>query len=140
MRDLEIATEELKNSSHSLIVAKNGRIIMRKNEGGIKPLFDAVLELGDEMNHSSVADRVIGKAAAALCISGGITGVYTPVMSRAAVRLLAENGIVHSTDLMVPGIMNRDKTDLCPLEKLTSGADSWEEVLDIVREFAKRTI
>lgn len=137
MKDLEIATERLKNSGYSLIVVKNGDVIFKGNDGGIKPLFNAVKELGDDMNQSCIADRVIGKAAAALCVAAGVTGIYTPVMSRAVVKLLVQNRIVYSTDLLVPGIMNQNKTDLCPLEKLTSHTENWEEILDIVNGFIK---
>ena len=30
--------------------------------------------------------------------------------------LLADNGIIHSTHLLVPWILNKDKSDLCPLK------------------------
>lgn len=92
------------------------------------------------MRGSCVADKVIGKAAAALCVLGGVKGVYTPVMSRDAKGLLADNGIIHSTTLLVPGILNKDRSDLCPLEKLTADTDDYKDIYSIVKEFLGRPI
>jgi hypothetical protein len=138
MRDLKTATERLKGSGDSLVLVKKGRILLSRQDGGIRPLFNAVTDLGEEMRGSCVADKVIGKAAAALCIFGGVSGIYTPVISRAAAELLAENGIVYSADLFVTGILNRDKSDLCPLERLTAGTNNWMDIVEIVREFMNR--
>ena len=138
MKDLATATERLNRSSDSLVVVKDGNILISKQKGGIRPLFDAVSELGDEMEGSCVADKVMGKAAAALCISAGVKGVYTPVMSRAAKGLLANNGIIHSTHLLAPWILNKDRSDLCPLEKLTMGTDNWKDIVEIVKEFVSK--
>jgi hypothetical protein len=138
MKDLATATERLKRSSDSLVVVKDGNILISTQKGGIRPLFDAVSELGYKMEGSCIADKVIGKAAAALCISAGVKGVYTPVMSRAAKGLLANNGIIHSTHLLVPWILNKDRSDLCPLEKLTMETDNWMEIVEIVKEFLSK--
>lgn len=138
MKDLATATEKLRTSGDSLVVVKDGNILTSKQNGGIRPLFDAVSELGDEMEGSCIADKVIGKAAAALCISAGVKGVYTPVMSRAAKGLLADNGIIHSTHLLVPWILNKDKSDLCPLEKMTMGTDDWKDIVEIVKDFVTK--
>ncbi len=138
MRDLEIATRQLKNSSYAFVAVKDGNVICCKEGGGIKPLLHAIDELGEDMKGSCVADKVIGKAAAALCVFGGVIGIYTPVMSRSAVGILEENGVVYSADYMAQGILNKDKSDLCPLEKLTADADCCEDILDIVREFTGR--
>ena len=138
MKDLATATERLRTSGDSLVVVKDGNILTSKQNGGIRPLFDAVSELGDEMEGSCIADKVIGKAAAALCISAGVKGVYTPVMSRAANELLANNGIIHSTHLLAPWILNKDRSDLCPLEKLTMGTDNWKDIVEIVKEFVSK--
>ncbi|MDD2573757.1 MAG: DUF1893 domain-containing protein [Bacillota bacterium] len=135
MRDLETATERLKESSDSLIVVKDGHVLLSKDEGGIRPLFNALSELGEDMKGSCIADKVIGKAAAALCVFAGAAGVYTPVMSKAAVRLLADNGIVYSMDLLVPGVLNKDKADLCPLEKMTANTDDYRKIYEMVKGF-----
>ena len=135
MKDLATAMERLKQSSDTLVVVKDGQIIHSSQRGGIRPLFDAVSDLGEDMKGSSVADKVMGKAAAALCISAGVRGVHTPVMSRAAQALLTDRGIPYTTDLLVAGILNKNKSDLCPLEKLTAETDCPEGIAGIVKQF-----
>lgn len=135
MRDLAIATEKLKTSGDSLIVVKDGLVLLSKKGGGIGPLFDALLELGERMKGSCVADRVIGKAAAALCVFSKIKKVYTPVLSKTAVELLVNNKIIYSTDFLVPGILNKDRTGFCPLESITADMEDHREIYDAVKKF-----
>ncbi len=135
MRDLEIATKKLKEGKDSLVIVKDGLILLSKKGMGIRPLFDAITELGYDAKGGSIADRVIGKAAAALCIYAEVNGVYTPVLSKPAMELLIKDGIHYSMDSLVPGILNKEQRDLCPLEKITADIDGYRDIVSIVKEF-----
>ncbi len=135
MRDLEIATEKLRKDDVSLVVVKDGLILLSKKGMGIRPLFDGFSELGMNAKGSFIADRVIGKAAAALCIHAGVHGVYTPVLSKPAAELLKGKGIFCSTDSLVPGILNKERTDFCPLEKITADIDNYRDMVNVVKIF-----
>ena len=139
MEDLKIAMEMFENSDDSLIIVKDRRILLSKKGGGIGPLFDACCELGGQMKGSSIADKVVGKAAAALCVYAGIKRLYTPVLSSKAISLLEKNGIDYTTDKLTPGILNKDRSDFCPLEKMTEEEDEAERICDIVKGFVRGT-
>jgi len=92
-------------------------------------------ELKEEINGSAIADKVIGKAAAMLCVYGRIKAVYTPVISSCALDVLKENEILVITEKVVPAIMNKDFSDACPLEKISDKLTSSEVSIDIIKDF-----
>ena len=73
-----------------------------------------------------VIDKVIGKAAAFICILRNVKAVYTPVASESAKILLAEKGIDLQAKKVIPEIRNSNKTDQCPMEKMADAAGSPE--------------
>ena len=87
---------------------------------------------------ASIADKVIGKAAAALMVLGGIKKVYTDVISSSALALLRDAKVEVTFGQMVPFIQNRDQTGWCPLEKKCSQKDSAEEILPLIKEFIEK--
>ena len=74
-----------------------------------------------------VADRRVGKAAAALLIKGGVKSVYTPLVCTPARDMLEDAGIALVARDEIPYMVNADSTGLCPLEKLLVCATTAEE-------------
>ncbi len=74
-----------------------------------------------------IADKVVGKAAAALLIQAGAYAVWTGTISQSALTLFSHVGattadgpaatvaVTYAT--VVDHIMNRDRTDWCPMER-----------------------
>lgn len=63
-------------------------------------------------------DRVVGLAAARLIAhSGMIAKVNTPVSSEQAKSHLCQAGIAVNADSVVPKILNKDRTTMCPMER-----------------------
>ena len=73
-------------------------------------------EDSDFLKGASVADKVVGKAAAALMILGEVGELHADVVSRPALDLFADSGVRVSYGTAVPHIINRTKTGWCPLE------------------------
>ena len=105
----------------SCVVARDGVIVGKETGRGIKP----ILKLLDEgkLAHALVVDKVIGRAAAAVCIAGNARRVHASIMGADAATLLKERGVEASADKMVPKILNRDLTDGCPMEQAVDGLD-----------------
>jgi hypothetical protein len=72
---------------------------------------------------ASAADKIVGVAAAKLCVYTGLVSVFAVTISEAGIRVLEDNNIVCLFERKVSNILNRSKTDVCPFEKLaiTSG-------------------
>ncbi|SBV91149.1 DUF1893 domain-containing protein [uncultured Dysgonomonas sp.] len=105
---------------------------------GVSDLYDMVKNKPGFLKGASIADKVVGKAAAALMILGGIDQLYTDIISLSALILLREASIEADFKRVVPFISNRDKTGWCPLERLCYNESSAEAILPLIDEFLNK--
>lgn len=115
MSDLTQALTLLREGNHTCVLCC-GTICDTDTRRGIAPLL---LRIRDEVNLQgfSVADRVIGKAAAMLCVYSGVQAVYGSVMSRSAEAFLQTHGVACTYDVLTEHIMNRKGDGICPMEE-----------------------
>ncbi len=113
MNNLDKAKEMLKDNSLALV--KNEKVYLSDLKG-VKPLLD-FLKNNVDLEGFSLADKVIGKGVAFLILKAKIKNVYTKIISKPALDLLIKNDIEVYYDLLIENIINRTKTDLCPIEK-----------------------
>ncbi|MBN1997411.1 DUF1893 domain-containing protein [candidate division KSB1 bacterium] len=122
----------------SIVIEKNGKTIFESVEPMLKPLYICLNEKADEMNRSIVIDKIVGRAAAFLCVLGKVSAVYTPVASDSALEVLEKAGIELKARKKIPHIMNRDNTDFCPMEKLagtfTSAEDFYQKLKNMIEK------
>jgi len=85
---------------------------------GISDLYDLFVVNPDFLQGASIAEKVVGKAAASLIILGKVKEVYTDVISLSALILLRKTNISVAFGQVVPYIMNADRTDWCPMERI----------------------
>lgn len=103
---------------------------------GVADLYD--LYTGDPtfLSGAEIADKVVGKGAAALMRIGGIRAVYADVISEAAAALLTEGGINVTFGQKVPYIVNRRGDGRCPLET-ACGDFPFEALWPVIQDFVK---
>lgn len=116
--DIDLARSILEQKKLNLVMVKEGQVLFSSTERGIAPFFQAVEGIGKGLHNAAVADRIVGLAAAMLCLHARITSVYGGIVSRGALDLLKKRGVAASSGNTVPHISNYDGTDLCPFEKL----------------------
>ncbi len=133
MTDIELAREALTHGSTCAVV-RGGRLLYAAGGIGVKPLLAVLDERPADLNHSSVADTVIGKAAAVILVVGGAKTVHGEVMSQVAADYLNSHGVEYSWSQLVPIIMNRTGDGMCPLEQSVVGIDDAPKALAAVRE------
>lgn len=84
-----------------------------------------------------VADKIIGKAAAALLVLGKVKCLYADIISAPALDLLGRNGITPAFGKEVPNIINRNNNGLCPLETVCIAENSADRILPLIENFFK---
>lgn len=109
----------------------NIRLFYKK---GVRDLEDLLDYEPDALKGATIADKVIGKAAAGMMAYGGVIRVYADVMSKNAVPLLEDNHIEYSYGTLVNHIIIPKGDTRCPLEKIVASADSAEEVVSMLRQ------
>jgi hypothetical protein len=127
MQDIEIAKKQLYDKNLTLAIVKNGKIIFQTDSHRISGFIRAIEKFGTQLNGASVADRVAGKAIALLCVYAGIRQVYAEVLSRKAQAVFEDNKIMVATKEIIFNILDMDKTDVCPFEKVAAEISDPEE-------------
>jgi len=128
MLNVEVARHQLLEKGLSLVIAKDGSILFETEQSGVSGFLLAIEKFGKEkLRGTSVADRIVGRAAALLCVYCGVKAVYAIVLSDGGKRVLEENGVIFEFENLVPSILNRQKTGTCPFEKIVSTVSDGEE-------------
>lgn len=120
----------------SCVIAKEGEFRIFR-ERGVKDLFRLLASDPGALEGAFVADKVVGKAAAALMALGKIKGLHAFVISQWALELLEHAGINVTYGKSVEHIINRSQTDWCPLEKRCRDLVTPEECLAAISDFMK---
>ena len=116
-------------------VVRNGDKVRIFRERGVKDLYRLLREEPQLLDGAFVADKVVGKGAAALMILGGVGELHADVISRPARLLLAASPVHVSYTLEVPYIVNRTRTGQCPVETLCRDCATAAEALPLIRNF-----
>ncbi len=138
--DLKKAVEILESEGRALVLARDGAVLFKDDRRGIGPMYDIATKERESARGSSLADKVIGKAAAMLAVDAGIENLYAAVLSEEAELVLSEASIYCEFGKMVPFIQNREKTGKCPMERI-AGDLGYEEVDTLkarLKEFLKK--
>jgi hypothetical protein len=116
-QDLDLAKLKLLEKDLNLVIVKNGKVIFETKKQGINGFLQAIKELNKNLVGSSAADKIIGVAAAMLCVYAGVNSVFALIISEEGIKVLEDNNITYIFKKKVLNILNRDKNDVCPFEK-----------------------
>lgn len=133
MTDLQTAKNNLEG--HTICLCKEGKCLFSEKRG-IAPMMDFIADGVDLLGYS-VADLVVGKAAALLFIKCGIKRVFAKTLSEHAKRVLELYGVDYEYETLSEKIINRDGTDICPMEKSVLGTDDADEAYSILQNKLK---
>jgi len=136
-RDLELARSRLKDRDLTLVIVKEGKVIFETRSQGVGGFLKAIEKLGTRLIASSAADKIVGAAAAKLCVYSGMASVFAATISEEGIRVLQGNCIMHQFENEVPNILNIDKTDICPFEKLVIGSRDPKEAYTKLKSLAR---
>jgi hypothetical protein len=135
VEDLQIAKQRLAEKGLSLVIAKGGRVVFETDDYGVRGLVRAIDTYGAGLNGSSVADTVMGKAAAMLCLQAGVQAVWAGLISEGGMRVLQDAGVYFEFGQSVPEILNRERSATCPFERLTANCNTPEETFKKIKAF-----
>lgn len=124
----------LEESGCSCVIA-NGGVVRQFHRRGVADLLGLLHDEPEFLRGAKIADKVVGKGAAALMILGGIKEIYAAVLSKKASELLSLYPVEYSCGTMVDGIINRQGTGPCPVEALCAECSTAEECLPLIEKF-----
>lgn len=92
------------------------------------------IKIGVDLTGYSVADIVVGKAAALLFVKCGIKSVFAKTLSEYGKMILDVYGIDYEYEVLTEKIINCAGTDICPMEKAVINTDNPEEAYLILKK------
>ena len=123
----------LLNTNHLSLLVRNRGVTTTHANRGVQDLLTLLNEQPERLRGAVVADKMIGKAAAALMIEGGVQAVYTNLICTPARELLEQAGVKVVATEEVPMILNRDRSGQCPIDSRLNEAQTAEECVAILR-------
>lgn len=122
----------LRNGNHSLVIHRDTTSVY--DTRGIATL----LQISNELSGATVVDKVVGKAAAALMIVGGVSELHALLITQGALSLLATSDIRVSYDTLTDHIINRTHTGWCPMEMACRDCVTAEECITEIRNLISK--
>lgn len=145
-RMMKALVQTLREGRHSLVIAHpSGTAKDGNRDGGFLPfdgrgvsdLYRLLHEAPETLRGARLADKVVGKGAAALMALGKAKEVYAEVISEPALHLLQAADIRTTYGKLVPHIINREGTGWCPVEIRCQDCHTPEECLTQISSFLK---
>lgn len=118
----------------SLVLRDAQGTVRTFHKRGVRDLEDLLDHEPETLRGAMVADKVVGKAAAAMMAVGSVARLHTTVLSRKALPLLDAAGMAYTYDELVDGIVIPKGDTRCPLEQIVAPAQTAEEVVRMLWE------
>ena len=131
---IERAVDLLRSSDYTIAILTSSGEAITSRERGVATLMRLLAERAEVLRGAVVADKVVGRAAAALFVVGGCRRLHTAVLSRAGEDMLRGSAVEYTYDTLTEAIINRRGDGFCPMEMATSEAKSAEEAYAILKE------
>jgi hypothetical protein len=131
--DLDVAKNRLIQKNLSLVIVKNCKVLYETESHGIGDLLKAINQIQNQMKGASVADRVVGRAAALLFVFSGVKAVFAVTASDGGIDVLKENSVFCEYENRVTSVLDLKRTDVCPFEKLVAKLSSPEKAYETLK-------
>ncbi len=114
-------------------VAYNESGIHTSGERGVRPMILWLEDDPEFLRGASVADKIVGRAAAMIMVHAGVKEVFASVMSNGAIDLFREHGIEYSYSMTAIAISNRRGDGICPMERLVAPIKDPKEAYEALK-------
>ncbi len=110
---------EFELSRDTLRVYEDCRLVFSSTRDRVIPLLEYIDSFASHHNHEIIFDKIMGNAAALLCVKVGCQEVYSPLGSQLAIDTLEKYGIKYHLTEIVPYIQKASGEEMCPMENLS---------------------
>ena len=114
--------DEFLSTDDTLRVYKGSKLIFASDKDRLLPLVEYIGKFACRHRNVVIFDKIMGRAAALLCIKANCREVFSPLGSQLAVEVLGKRGIKYHLTRTVPCIQTPDEK-MCPIEALSIGKE-----------------
>lgn len=130
MSDIPKAQELLYKGDFTCVLCKDDIVYVSKKKG-ISPMLDFITN-GIDLSGFSVADKIVGKAAAMLFVKAGVREVFGEVVSKEGLSFLQSENIPCSYKILTENIINRKGDGICPMENEVKNISDTDIAYDLL--------
>ena len=117
--------DEFLTSSNTLRVYKGNKLIFTSDKDRLLPLVEYLEKFSSRHRKVVIFDKIVGRAAALLCVKANCREVYSTLGSQLAIEVLGKRGIKYHLTRTVPCIQTPNGS-MCPMEALSIGKEPEE--------------
>ena len=118
----------------SFVIVQNGVFIRREKGRGAPSLLSLLDYAPDKLKGTWLIIKTMGRAAAAIALTGGVMRVHALLASESAVEMLKNGDVKVTAEKTVPVILNEKQDGPCPLEDAVKNVKEPKAMLKAVRE------
>ena len=126
--------EKFVKNDLGLEIWSGNKVIFFSKKESVRGLLEFIEKYGKQYKDLIIFDKKVGNAVALLCAYLDAKEIYGKVGSELAAKTLKEFNIKYYFSKTIPNILNKDETDLCPMEKMSSSKTP-ESFLDDIQAF-----
>ena len=126
-------------SGNSLRVYEDNGLLFASDKDRLAPLLEYIDRLAPYHQQVVIFDKIMGNAAALLCVKANCREVYSPLGSQLAIATLDKYSIKYHLNEIIPYIQKPNGKDMCPMEKLSLDKEPGE-FLECYRQKNSRVI
>ncbi len=124
-------------SSDTLRVYKDDKLLFASNKDRLLPLLEYIDRFVPYHQQVVIFDKIMGNAAALLCVKATCQEAYSPLGSQHAIKTLDKYGIKYHLAETVPYIQKPGGGDMCPMERLSMNKEP-EECYEVVKNIINK--
>jgi len=117
---------EFLTNKNTLRVYQGNKLIFASDRDRLLPLIEYLDKFASRHRKVVIFDKILGRAAALLCIQANCREVFSPLGSQLAIDVLGKRGIKYHLTRTVPCIQKPNSTEMCPMELLSIGKEPAE--------------
>jgi len=117
----------------SLRVYEGNELLFASREDRLLPLLKYIEQFAPYHQQVLVFDKIIGNAAALLCVKAACRELYSPLGSELAIKTLDRYRIEYHLTRVLPYIQRTDGEAMCPMEELSLDKEP-EEFYELVKD------
>jgi len=125
----------LTHGDKTFVIVGDTKLAYYSEERGLYPLLNLIEQEPSKLEGSIIGDRIVGRAAAFLCIFAKVKAVFALYIADEAVDLLENHGITATWRETVPYIVEKDLTSRYKLDLLLKDVEDPRQAVDMVRQY-----
>ncbi len=116
-------------------IVRNKGITTQYCQKGVRDLYELVKNQSAVLRGAHVADKIVGKGAAALLVVGDVKRVTTHTITTPALKMLRDAGVEVGYEKEIAYVENRNKTGQCPLDERLKVIEDAQLCMPVIEKF-----